>query len=150
MDLKEAVKATAPHSAHAKMPSDRTQRVVEGARHLSHYLGGRMRAAKLDGKSVFVRELMPQDRKVEIEGLTTAEAIEVAGFLAAVVGRPTAGKWTRKRASSGTGNCNAVTPNRWKRPAGSGPALSSFWQTMSAVFLITAAALLWRANNGCG
>jgi uncharacterized protein (DUF2252 family) len=30
---------------------------------------------------------MPQDRKVEIEGLTTAEAIEVAGSLAAVVGK---------------------------------------------------------------
>jgi uncharacterized protein (DUF2252 family) len=60
MDLKEAVKATALHTAHAKMPSDRAQRVVEGARHLSPYLGGRMRAAKLDGKSVFVRELIPK------------------------------------------------------------------------------------------
>jgi uncharacterized protein (DUF2252 family) len=87
MDLKEAVKTTAPHTAHAKMPSDHAQRVVEGARHLSPHLGGRMRSAELDGKSVFVRELMPQDRKVEIEELTTEEAIEVAGFLAAVVGK---------------------------------------------------------------
>jgi uncharacterized protein (DUF2252 family) len=87
MDLKEAVKATAPHAAHVKMPSDQGRRVVEGARHLSPDLGDRMRAAKLDGKSLFVRELMPQDRKVEIEQLTTDEAIEVAGFLAAVVGK---------------------------------------------------------------
>jgi uncharacterized protein (DUF2252 family) len=87
MDLKEAVEATAPHKAHARMPSDQAQRVVEGARHLSPYLGDRMRAARLDGKSVFVRELMPQDRKVEVEELTTDEAIEVAGFLAAVVGK---------------------------------------------------------------
>ena len=30
---------------------------------------------------------MPQDRKIEVEQLTSKEAIEVAGFLAAVVGR---------------------------------------------------------------
>jgi uncharacterized protein (DUF2252 family) len=87
VDLKEAVKAAAPHAARAKMPSDQAERVVEGARHLSPYLGDRMLAAKLDGKSVFVRELMPQDRKIEVERLTSEEAIEVAGFLAAVVGK---------------------------------------------------------------
>jgi uncharacterized protein (DUF2252 family) len=87
VDLKEAVKAAAPHAARAKMPSDQAERVVEGARHLSPYLGDRMLAAKLDGNSVFVRELMPQDRKIEVEQLTSAEAIEVAGFLAAVVGK---------------------------------------------------------------
>jgi len=92
MDVKEAVKASAPHNAHAKMPSDQAQRVVEGARHLSPYLGGRMSAVKLNGKSTFVRELMPQDRKVEIEELTTEEAIEVAGFLAAVVGKAHGGQ----------------------------------------------------------
>jgi uncharacterized protein (DUF2252 family) len=87
VDLKEAVKAAAPHAARAKMPSDQAERVVEGARHLSPYLGDRMLAAKLDENSVFVRELMPQDRKIEVEQLTSAEAIEVAGFLAAVVGK---------------------------------------------------------------
>ena len=87
VDLKEAVKAAAPHAARAKMPSDQAERVVEGARHLSPYLGDRMLAAKLDGNSVFVRELMPQDRKIEVEQLTSEEAIEVAGFLAAVVGK---------------------------------------------------------------
>jgi uncharacterized protein (DUF2252 family) len=30
---------------------------------------------------------MPQDRKIEVEQLTSEEAIEVAGFLAAVVGK---------------------------------------------------------------
>jgi uncharacterized protein (DUF2252 family) len=88
MDLKEAVKASAPHAAHAKMPSgQQAERVVEGARHLSPYLGDRMRAVKLDGKTMFVRELMPQDRKIEIEQLSSEEAIEVAGFLAAIVGK---------------------------------------------------------------
>jgi uncharacterized protein (DUF2252 family) len=87
VDLKEAVKAAAPRAARAKMPSDQAERVVEGARHLSPYLGDRMLAAKLNGNSVFVRELMPQDRKIEVERLTSEEAIEVAGFLAAVVGK---------------------------------------------------------------
>jgi uncharacterized protein (DUF2252 family) len=86
-DLKGAVKAAAPHAARAKMPSDPADRVVEGARHLSPYLGDRMLAGKLDRNSVFVRELMPQDRKIEVERLTSEKAIEVAGFLAAVVGK---------------------------------------------------------------
>ena len=87
VDLKQAVKAAAPHAARAEMPSDQAKRVVEGARHLSPYLGDRMLAAKLDGNSVFVRELMPQDRKIEVEQLKSEEAIEVAGFLAAVIGK---------------------------------------------------------------
>jgi uncharacterized protein (DUF2252 family) len=87
MDLKEAVKASAPHAAHTKMPSGQAERVVEGARHLSPYLGDRMRAVKLDGKPIFVRELRPQDRKIEIEQLSSGDAIEVAGFLAAIVGK---------------------------------------------------------------
>jgi uncharacterized protein (DUF2252 family) len=87
VDLKEAVKASAPHAMRAKIPLDQAERVVEGARHLSPYLGDRMLAKKLDGNSVFVRELMPQDRKIEVEQLTSEDAIEVAGFLAAVVGK---------------------------------------------------------------
>jgi hypothetical protein len=35
---------------------------------------------KLTGNSVFIRELMPQDRKIEVEQLTSEEAIAVAGF----------------------------------------------------------------------
>jgi hypothetical protein len=38
-------------------------------------------------KSVFVRELLPQDLKVEIEHLSRKEAMDVAEFLARVVGR---------------------------------------------------------------
>ena len=38
-------------------------------------------------KSVFVRELLPQDLKLEIETLSRTEAISVAEYLAHVVGR---------------------------------------------------------------
>jgi uncharacterized protein (DUF2252 family) len=63
------------------------ERVVEGARRLSPYLGKRMRGIKMLGKSAFVRELMPQDLKIEVEDLTTNEATELAGFLAGIVGK---------------------------------------------------------------
>jgi uncharacterized protein (DUF2252 family) len=87
MDIKEATQAAAPHAARVKMPSDQAERVVEGARQLSPYLGKRMRAVKLMDKAVFVRELLPQDLKIEIEQLNRDEAMKVAYFLAAVVGK---------------------------------------------------------------
>ena len=87
MDVKEAIAAAAPRSATAEMPRDNAQRVVAGAQALSPFLGERMVAARLLGKAVFIRELLPQDLKLEIETLTRAEAMSVAEFLAHVVGR---------------------------------------------------------------
>jgi uncharacterized protein (DUF2252 family) len=87
IDIKEAVPAAAPAYADAGMPNDHAARVVEGARHLSPHLGDRMLAAELMGRPVFLRELLPQDLKLEIERLTRAEATEVAAFLGRVVGK---------------------------------------------------------------
>ena len=86
MDLKEAVKPQAPHAS-GGMPRDYARRVMTGASHLSPYLGSRIRAVELMGKPVFVRELLPQDLKIEIEDLDRKEAARVAGYLAAVVGK---------------------------------------------------------------
>ena len=68
----------APRVARVKMPADQAERVVEGARYLSPFLGKSMRAVKLSGKAVFVRELLPQDLEVEIEQLTREEVMKVA------------------------------------------------------------------------
>jgi uncharacterized protein (DUF2252 family) len=87
MDLKEAAQAAAPRAARAKMPIDQAERVLEGGRHLSPYLGKGMRATKLMNKSAFVRELLPQDLKIEVEQLTREEALRVAHHLAAMVGK---------------------------------------------------------------
>jgi uncharacterized protein (DUF2252 family) len=87
IDMKEAIAPTAPRSKSAKMPRDNAARVVAGASNLSPFLGARMIAAKLLEKSVFVRELLPQDLKIEIEHLSRADAMEVGEFLARVVGR---------------------------------------------------------------
>ena len=78
MDIKEGVPATAPHYEIGSMPEDDAQRVVEGCRHLSPYLGDRMRAAHFMTRPVFVRELLPQDLKVELEVMTREDATSVA------------------------------------------------------------------------
>lgn len=87
IDIKEAVQAIAPAYAKVKMPKDNAERVVAGASHLSPALGDRMLATHLNDRSVFLRELLPQDLKFDIEQLTPEEAIKVARFLAAVVGK---------------------------------------------------------------
>ena len=85
MDVKEAVESAAPSSS-TEMPADHARRVVEGALHISPFLGERMRATTLLGRPVFIRELMPQDLKFELTQLDIKEAIKAAAFLATVVG----------------------------------------------------------------
>jgi uncharacterized protein (DUF2252 family) len=87
MDVKEAVLAAAPRYPGEKMPKDNAERVVEGAKHLSPQLGNRMMAGHLAKRPVFIRELLPQDLKVEISRLSTDEAMKAASFLAGVVGK---------------------------------------------------------------
>lgn len=87
MDLKEAVAAQSPHKPSDDMPRDHAVRVLAGARALSPFLGARMRAVRLMGKAVFVRELLPQDLKIEIERVQREEAKGVACYLGAVVGK---------------------------------------------------------------
>jgi uncharacterized protein (DUF2252 family) len=85
MDVKEAVESAAPTSS-TEMPADQARRVVEGARHISPFLGERMRATSVLGRPVFIRELMPQDLKLELTQLSAKEGMKAASFLAAVVG----------------------------------------------------------------
>ncbi|MFI5033280.1 MAG: DUF2252 family protein [Reyranellales bacterium] len=89
LDIKEAVNAAAPRFVDApgyEMPVDSAERVVMGARALSPALGNRMIAASFLGKPVVVRELLPQDLKLEIDRLTRAQACKAARFLGHVVG----------------------------------------------------------------
>lgn len=86
LDIKEATAAAAPRAPKAQMPRDNAERVVQGARSLAPNLGERMLAARLNDRSVVIRELLPQDLKLEIEQLTHNEAVGAARFLATVVG----------------------------------------------------------------
>jgi uncharacterized protein (DUF2252 family) len=87
VDVKEGATATAPRAAGVKMPRDNARRVLTGATALSPNLGERMMAAKLLDRSVVIRELMPQDLKIEIERLNKIEALSLSRYLASVVGR---------------------------------------------------------------
>ena len=87
VDVKEVTAAAAPRAADAAMPRDNAQRVVAGAKALSPHLGGRMLAARLGERAVILRELMPQDLKIEVERLAQDEATALAFYLAGVVGR---------------------------------------------------------------
>ena len=86
MDVKEATAPAAPRYEACVMPRDNAKRVVKGASSLSPFLGERMRPAKLLNKPVFIRELLPQDLKLEIENLTRPQAMKAARYLAGVVG----------------------------------------------------------------
>jgi uncharacterized protein (DUF2252 family) len=92
MDIKEATSAAAPHDQSAHMPADDAERVKQGALALSPFLGSRMVSAHLLGRPVFIRELLPQDLKLEIERLSQDEAVSVAAYLARVVGVAHAGQ----------------------------------------------------------
>lgn len=87
IDIKEASPTAAPRAPGAIMPKDHARRVVDGARRLSPALGERMMASKLLGRSVVIRELMPQDLKLEIDQLSRSEAVDSARYLAEVVGK---------------------------------------------------------------
>lgn len=95
IDIKEATAAAAPRAPGANMPRDNAERVVTGARHLAPYLGERMMASRFLNKSVFIRELLPQDLKLEVDQLTREEAVHTAQYLAGVVGVAHARQMTR-------------------------------------------------------
>jgi uncharacterized protein (DUF2252 family) len=86
VDIKQAVEPVAPANKGAKMPRDAAHRVVAGARALSPNLGDRMIPSHLLGKPVVMRELAPQDLKIEVEQFTRAEAVQAAAYLAYIVG----------------------------------------------------------------
>ncbi|WP_449410010.1 DUF2252 family protein [Methylobacterium komagatae] len=87
VDLKEAVEAAAPPAPGAEMPADPAERVVAGARALSPNLGERMLPVSLLDKPVVVRELAPQDLKLDVDQFSREEAVKAAHYLAHVVGR---------------------------------------------------------------
>ena len=85
IDIKEARPTLAPRGKKADVPTHDGERVVMGARALSPSLGERMAPASLLGTDVFVRELLPQDLKFELESLREQEAMAIAHYLASVV-----------------------------------------------------------------
>ena len=72
------------------MPRDNGKRVVEGARFLSPGLGNRMIATRVLDHGFFIRELLPQDMKLELDQTRSSPpAIWPASW-----GWPMPGRWT--------------------------------------------------------
>jgi uncharacterized protein (DUF2252 family) len=97
LDIKEAVRAVAPAESTAEMPRDNAQRVVAGARQLSPHLGDRMIATRLLDRAVFVRELLPQDLKLDLDAMSRDDTVGVARYLAGVVGHAHARQMTAEQ-----------------------------------------------------
>lgn len=87
MDVKEAHASCVPTNEGGRVPADHGLRVVTAARALSPALGERMRCAHMLGTPVFVRELMPQDMKLDVKRLNPEQAKRMALHLGCVVGR---------------------------------------------------------------
>jgi len=99
IDLKEAVGPVAPAAPGVQMPDDPAERVQAAARALSPNLGDRMATANILGHSLFARELMPQDLKIEIDQFSEGQALKASRYLAFVIGKAHArqmNKVTRK------------------------------------------------------
>ena len=100
IDIKEAIETWAPAAHRAVLPKMHAERVVMGARKIAPALGERMVASTVLDHSVFVRELLPQDLKVELDELTADEGREVARYLGVVVGRAHARQMTTEERAS--------------------------------------------------
>lgn len=87
IDLKEAVAPIAPAAVGAEMPEDNGQRVAAAARALSPHLGKRLIPVRMLDKSLFIRELAPQDLKLEVDQFSQSQAVMAARYLAFVVGK---------------------------------------------------------------
>jgi uncharacterized protein (DUF2252 family) len=86
MSIKEAVHAAAPRYQHVSMPRHNAVRVVEGVSQIPPAFGGRIIAQRFLEHGVFIRELLPQDLKLELDQMSIEEAIHMASYLAYVVG----------------------------------------------------------------
>lgn len=117
VDVKEALRAAAPRSATAEMPRDNALRVKEGALHLAPNLGQRMMAARVQGKTVFIRELRPQDLKIDLEQMDPVDAMDVASYLGNVVGRAHAGQLNREQRRSWLGELARNRPQNIEAPS---------------------------------
>lgn len=87
LDLKQAVDASAPWARDARLDLDPAERVLSGAAQLAPAFGGRMLASKILDRSIFMRELLPQDLKVELDHISVEQGRAVAFYLGMVVGR---------------------------------------------------------------
>jgi uncharacterized protein (DUF2252 family) len=87
IDIKEAIAPIAPAATGADLPVDNGERVTQAALALSPHLGSRMIPIRMLDRSLFIRELAPQDLKLEVDQFSQSEAVRAARYLAFVIGK---------------------------------------------------------------
>ena len=93
------------------MPRNNGDRIVEGAKHISPFLGNRMISAQVAGCSVFVRELLPQDLRLRMDSVKIQDAVAAAQCLGSVVGQAHGRQMDEKVRQNW---CSELTRNRSK------------------------------------
>ena len=108
-----------------------------------------MAAERLLERSVFIRELLPQDLKLEIDQLTRADAMKAAHFLAAVVGKAHARQMDPARPAGRGAPKSGVTGRKaWMPHPGCGPALLDWWPASEERLISSiAVAMPWRPRT---
>lgn len=117
LDVKQAIATVAPISDARQLPVHHGERVVLGAQALSPTLGARMLSGTILDRAVFVRELMPQDLKLELAMLDDIEARATARALGGILGQAHARqldaadrqKWRTELESAATRSLDAPT-----------------------------------------
>ena len=117
LDIKQAISPLAPTVDPAALPAHYGERVVAGARALAPLLGERMISGTVGGRAVFVRELMPQDLKLELEMLDDKEACATARALARLLGSSHARQLSRTDRSSWNKSIRAAASKRIHAPS---------------------------------
>lgn len=117
LDIKQAVSPLAPRAEGSTLPTHFGERVVEGARSLSPVLGHRMVSGTIAGRAVFVRELLPQDLKIELEMLDESEARATARALARLLGTAHVRQMDRAHQKAWTKSLRAATSKSIHAPS---------------------------------
>ena len=117
LDIKQAVSPLAPVLEGADLPSHQGERVVTGAQALAPALGARMISGTIGGRAVFVRELLPQDLKLEVEMLNEREACATARALARLLGSSHARQLTPADRASWTKSIRAARSKKIHAPS---------------------------------
>ncbi len=117
IDIKQAVRAVAPRYQHVSMPRDNAGRVVEGAHQMSPALGERMIAERFLDHGVFIRELLPQDLKLELNQMSIEEAIRMSQLSSVRCYLHMPGKWMMEPVKAGAVNCNLTEASHYDTPA---------------------------------
>jgi uncharacterized protein (DUF2252 family) len=144
LDIKEAVAAAALAVACTAMPRDNGKRVVEGA--LSPGLGNRMIATRVLDHGFFIRELLPQDMKLELDQLSQTDAKLAAGYLARVVGLAHARQMDMSTRASWMRELQACRSKTWMHRRGCGPVSCNWWVVMRKAISNIVGVMRWSID----